>query len=141
MKEFIRKTLNIVVLILAICVFCIGVCAVTDALIEYLGFPSSMAVILLCLVLSVISVCLDRKAISTTDDEDDEDLSKLREELEESKRREAVARMIIVGQRTEIAELRKLKVVRRAKRPAGEIIIPSNMIVKSGVRKGAPETE
>ena len=140
MKEFIRKTLNIIVLILAICAFCTGVCAIIDALIEYLGFPTSMATILLCLILSVISICLDREAISTANDKDNEDLSKLRAELEESKSREAVARMIIVDQREEIAEL-KLKVARRAKRPAGEIIIPSNMLVKSGVRKGAPETE
>lgn len=140
MKEFIRKTLNIIVLILAIYAFCTGVCAITDALIEYLGFPTSMAMLLLCLILSVISICLDREAISTANDKDNEDLSKLRADLEESKSREAVARMIIVDQREEIAEL-KLKVARRAKRPAGEIIIPSNMLVKSGVRKGAPETE
>ncbi len=140
MKEFIRKTLNIIVLILTIYVFCIGACTIADALIEYLGFPTSMAMLLLCLVLSVISICLDREAISTANDKDNEDLSKLRAELEESKSREAVARMIIVDQREDIAEL-KLKVARRAKRPAGEIIIPSNMIVKSGVRKGAPETE
>lgn len=107
MKEFIRKTLNIIVLILAIYVFCTGACAIVDALIEYLGFPSSMAVILLCLVLSVISVCLDRKAISTANDEDNEDLSKLRAELEVSKRREALARMIIIDQREVIKELKK----------------------------------
>ena len=107
MKEFIRKTLNIIVLILVICVFCIGMCAIIDALIEYLGLPTSMAVILLCLVLSVISVYLDREVISTTNDEDNEDLSKLRAELEESKSREALARMIIIDQREIIKALKK----------------------------------